>query len=206
MRHERRPGDAGRYAPKRYVYTLMRLLVSSVVLAVASISGCSPSNAPSTAKPPTEQSQPAGDVVLEEQYPRLSWKWINADGNEIESTGSPVSASDASSRIVEDKFRQLDWNNSASKPSIAIKHAEDRSLTIMLSPDPIGDHDEIIAVCRKPGPKYGNTTTSTVRHSRPLKDAEQALQLLRSYTKDDGEFESLVEWVHQDGDSSTEGD
>jgi len=185
---------------------LMRILVSSVVLAVASISGCSPSNAPSTAGPPKEQSQPAGDVASEEHYPRLNWKWSEADGNEIESTGSPVSASDASFRIVEDKIRQLDWNNSASKPSLAIEHAEDRSLTIMLSPEPTGDHDEMIAVVRKPGPKYGNTTSIIVRHSRPLKDIEQALSLLRSYTKDDGAFESLVEWVDQDGDSSTEGD
>ena len=185
---------------------LMRLLVSSVVLAVASSSGCSPSNAPSNAEPPKEQSQPAGDVASEEHYPRLNWKWIEADGNEIESTGSPISVSDASFRVVEDKFRQLDWNDSASKPSLAIEHAEDRSLTIMLSPDPTGDHNAMIAVVRKPGPKYGNTTSIIVRHSRPLNDAEQALSLLRSYTEDNEEFESLVEWVDQDADSSTKGD
>jgi hypothetical protein len=184
----------------------MRIFVSSVVLAVASISGCSPSNAPSTADSPKQQFQPAGDVASEEQYPRLNWEWIEADGSETKSTGSPVSTSDASLRIVEDKFRQLDWNNSASKPSLAIEYAEDRSLRIMLSPDPTGNHDEMIAVCREPGPTYGNTTSIIVRRSRPLKDAEQALSLLRSYIKDDGEFESLVDWADPDGDSSNEGD
>ena len=184
----------------------MRLLVSSVVLAAASISGCSPSNAPSHAEPPKEQSQPAGGVASEEQYPRLYWKWIEADGKEIESTGSPISASDASFRIVEDKFRQLDWNDSASNPSLAIEHAEDRSLTIMLSPNPTGGHNEMIAVVRKPGPTYENITSIIVRHSRPLKDAEQALSLLRSYAKDNEEFESFVEWVDRDADSSTKAD
>ncbi len=184
----------------------MRLLVPSIVLAVACISGCSPNSVPSAAEPPKEQSQPAGDVVLEEQYPQLKLKWIEADGKQIESTGSPVSATAASLRVVEDKFRQLDWNNPASKPSLAIELAEDRSLTMMLSPDSTGDHQEIIAVSRKPGPSNGNATTTIVRRSRPLKDAEQALQLLQSYTKDDGEFESLVEWVNQDSDSSAKGD
>jgi hypothetical protein len=76
----------------------------------------------------------------------------------------------------------------------------------MLSPDPTGDHEQMIAVVRKPGPKYGNTTSIIVRHSRPLNDAEHALSLLRSYTKDNEEFESLVEWVDQSADSSTKGD
>lgn len=185
---------------------LMRILVSSVVLAVASISGCAPSNAPSNTKLPKEQPQPAGDIASEEQYPRLNWKWIEAGGNEIQSTGSPISTSDASFRVVEDKLRQLDWNNSASKPSLAIEHAKDRSLTIMLSPDTTGDHDEMIAVVRKPGPKFGNTTSIIVRHSRPLKDADQALSLLRSYAEDNVDFESLVDWVAQDGDSPTKRD
>jgi len=206
MGHSRRPRDPERSAFKEYLHTLMRLLVPSVVLAVASISGCAPSNAPSNTKPPKEQSQPAGDVASEKQYPRLNWKWIEAGGNEIQSTGSPISASDASFRVVEDKLRQLDWNNSASKPSLAIEFAKDRSLTIMLSPDPTGDHEQMIAVVRKPGPKYGNTTSIIVRHSRPLNDAEYALSLLRSYTKDNEEFESLVEWVDQSADSSTKGD
>ena len=185
---------------------LMRLLVSSVLLAVAFVSGCSPSNAPSNAESTKEESQPAGDVASEDQYPRLNWKWINADGNEIESKGSPISVSDASFRVVEDKFRQLDWNDSASKPSLAIEHAEDRSLTIKLSPDPAGNHNAMIAVVRKPGPQYGNTTSSIVRHSRPLNDAEQALSLLRSYTEDNEDFESLVEWVDQDAAPTTKGD
>jgi hypothetical protein len=185
---------------------LVRILVSSVVLAVASISGCAPSNAPSNTKLPKEQPQPTGDVASEEQYPRLSWKWIEAGGNEIQSTGSPISASDASFRVVEDKLFQLDWNNSASKPSIAIELAKDRSLTIMLSPDPAGDQDEMIAVVRKPGSTYGNTTSIIVRHSRPLNDVEHALSLLRSYNKENEDFESLVEWVDRSDDSSTKGD
>jgi hypothetical protein len=185
---------------------LVRILVSSVVLAVASISGCAPSNAPSNTTLPKEQPQPTGDVASEEQYPRLSWKWIEAGGNEIQSTGSPISASDASFRVVEDKLFQLDWNNSASKPSIAIELAKDRSLTIMLSPDPAGDQDEMIAVVRKPGSKYGNTTSIIVRHSRPLNDVEHALSLLRSYNKENEDFESLVEWVDRSDDSSTKGD
>lgn len=185
---------------------LMRPLVSSVFLAAAFVSGCSPSNAPSNAESHKEESQPVGDVALEDQYPRLNWKWINADGNEIESKGSPISVSDASFRVVEDKFRQLDWNDSASKPSLAIEHAEDRSLTIMLSPDPTGNHNVMIAVVRKPGPQYGNTTSIIMRHSRPLNDAEQALSFLRSYTEDNENFESLVEWADQDAASSSNGE
>lgn len=202
----RRPGYRCRSAFKEYAPMLMRLLVSSVFLAAAIISGCSPSNAPSSAESPKEESQPAAEVASENQYPRLNWKWINADGNEIELKGSPISVSDASFRVVEDKFRQLDWNDSASKPSLAIEHAEDQSLTIMLSPDPTGNHNAMIAVVRKPGPRYGNATSSIVRHSRPLNDAEQALSLLRSYTEDNEAFESLVEWVDQDAGSATNGD
>lgn len=182
------------------------LLLSSILLTVASVSGCSPSNAPSNAKSPKEKSQPAGYVASEEQYPRLNWKWIEADGTEIESTGSPISASDAALRIVEDKFHRLDWNDSASKPSLTIEQSDERSLTIMLSPDTAGDNDEMIAVVRKPGPKVGNTTSIIVRHSRPLNDVGHALSLLRSYTKANEDFESLVEWVERNVGSSTKGD
>lgn len=185
---------------------LMRSLVSSVVLAVASSSGCAPSDAPLNTKLPKEQPQPAGDVASEEQYPRVNWKWIEAGGNETQLTGSPISASDASFRVVEDKLRQLDWNNSASKPSLAIEHAKDRSLTIMLLPDTPGDHAKMIAVVRKPGPTFGNTTSIIVRHSRPLNDVDHALSLLRSYIKENEDFESLVEWVDRSADSSTKGD
>jgi hypothetical protein len=199
-------GDLFRSAFKDYLYMLMRILVPYVVLAVASLSGCAPSNAPSNTKLQEEQPQTAANIASEEQYPRLSWKWIEAGGNEIQSTGSPISASDASFRVVEDKLRQLDWNNSASKPSLAIEHAKNRSLTIMLSPDPTGDHDEMIAVVRKPGPKSGNTTSIIVQHSRPLNDVEHALSLLRSYTQENEDFESLVEWLDRITDSSTKGD
>lgn len=178
----------------------MRLLVSFVLLIVASFSGCSQSNAPSNAEYPKEKSQPASDVASEEQYPRIRWKWISADGKKIESMGSPISTSDPSIRIVEDKFRQLDWSDSALKPTFTIERAGDRSLTIMLSPE-TSDNHEMIAVLRIPGLKYGNTTTTLVRRSRPLNNAEQALSLLRSYAVDAGDFESLVDWVAQDADS-----
>lgn len=184
----------------------MRLLLSFILLAVPSVSGCSPSNAPSNAKSSKEKSQRAGYVASEEQYPRLNWKWIEADGAEIESTGSPISASDAAFHLVEDKFHRLDWNDSASKPSLTIEQSGERSLTIMLSPDTAGDHEKMIAVVRKPGPKFGNTTSIIVRHSRPLNDIDHALTLLRSYTKENEDFESLVEWVDRNADSSTKGD
>lgn len=150
-----------------------------------------------------EGAQPAEYADSKEQYPRLNWKSIDAGGNEIRSTGSPILANDASIHIVEEKLRQLDWHNSNSKPTLAIELAPDRSLTIMLSPDHTNDHPQMIAVVREPGPKYGNATSARVRQSRPLDDLAHALSLLRSYAQEDGDFESLVEWVDRSADSST---
>lgn len=129
-----------------------------------------------------------------------------ADGNESLSTAGPVSASDNGFRLVEDKFRELEWNNPLSEPSISVELAEGRSLTIRLSNDSTHDRSELIAVHREPGPQHGNTTTTTLRRSRPLKDAQQALALLRAYTQDNGEFKSLVEWVEKDDSASAKGE
>lgn len=180
----------------------LRFRVSSIAFTIASIPGCAPSNAPSNTMLNKEASQPAVYAESKEQYPRLNWKSIDASGNEIRSTGSPILANVASFHIVEEKLRQLDWHNSDSQPTIAIERAQDQSLTIILSPDLTADHPQMIAVVREPGPKYGNATSARVRHSRPLNDLEHSLSLLRSYVQEDGDFESLVEWVDRSFGSS----
>lgn len=182
----------------------MKGLVSSVVLAVVSVSGCSSGEAPPTAGPPAERSRPDGSGALHERYPRLSWKWVEENGDGMESTGSPISAGDRSFRIVADTFRRLPWHAPLSRPSIAVELAGDRSMAIRLSADSTNEHPNWIAVHREPGPKYGNTTSVIVRRSRRLQAAEQALRVLRSYVRGDGDYESLVEWVNHGGDSSAD--
>jgi hypothetical protein len=181
---------------------IMKTLAWSLILAPLCFIGCAPGNAPAV----VGKSAAIATSTPQGQFPQLRWSSLEADGNESESTGGPVSASEKGFQIVAEKFQQLAWNRPLSKPSISIALTEERSLTIRLSADSTSDHPEFIAIRWEPGPTINNATTTAARRSQPIKDAPQALALLRAYTQDDGTWESLVAWAEQDDSPSTTGD
>lgn len=181
-------------------YVIMRIPVIATI-AVAAIAGCSPNDNPSKVNSSSTSPLPIEHSAVLGTYPRLIAKRIKSKETEIISMGAPVSAGDKGFRIVEDQFHELDWNDSASKPSIAVEHSGDRSLKITVSPNSNVNQAKIVAVLRKPGNKIGSATTAVVWRSKPL-ETEQALFLLRSYIRGDSNFESLVNWEHEDGKSA----
>jgi hypothetical protein len=192
----RRPDYAKRYALKA---NRMHNTVLIVFIFCVTFAGCSKSDTPEPNLASTAVEQPGmSDGV---SFPRLVIASLGANGFPEESAGNAVTP-----EILDQQFRTLNWADLASKPSIAVELAGDRSLRIALSSDATANQVDMIAIWREPGPKYGNTTSIIVRRSKPLKDDEQALFLLNLYANHDNKFESVVDWADQEPDAPDEND
>lgn len=126
-----------------------------------------------------------------EAYPRMTWKTLSSEGLEVIDSASPIAMTDKGMKLVEDKFRELDWDSPDSNPTFSFELDSDQSLTIIASSNGPGLETEMVAIWRRPG----SETSLNVRRSKPLTDRNQAIALLNSFCKQDGKMQSLVEWL-----------
>ena len=143
----------------------------------------------------TQQGTSANDdgSSSSRNYPRMVTKRLNEKGKEETSSGGSIVATDRGLELLADKFKQVDWGTAASKPSFGIELTEDTSLTVQRSGEST-EESQLMVVWTRPGPKVGGATTAIVRRSQPLRDAAQALELLRVFLKKKGDVGSLVSW------------
>ena len=199
MEHQpRRPGYARRYAP---MVLSMRIVTLAGIVCLGFLLGCGADNESPTALPSAPAQQESN---VDDAFPRLVWQSAGTAGESVEHSGGPVSASEAGIQLMTDKFLELDWEDPESAPSFAVELSEDTRLSITLS---LSDSVHTVATSTRPGPPLGNTTTSIIRRSTPLKDTSQALALLEAFLKSNGEdFESIADWQAEDADAPSRSD
>ncbi len=173
---------------------MRHLLLAALLVAMT---GCEPDT-----KPQEQPTTPAETAAQEDQpttptedYPRLTAK---------EDGGSLSGISPVNPFAVKIFFDRLNWNAPGSKPSLTVELAWDTALTVELSPDSTEDLPEFVALWRQPVSKPtaeqlqgSGAAAAVIWRSKPFKDVEQALALLQSFTKPDGNIGSKIEWTDE---------
>jgi hypothetical protein len=162
--------------------TLRAIFISSVLSAIAVLSSCGEKGGgggeAQTEAPATTES---GD------YPRFVREWIGANGLEQSDSADSIGYS----KLVEERFRAMEWSNDQAKASFTIELDAGRSLKFRSAS---GDQKGFLAIWTRPGPMLGGATSAIVKKSRPIPSAEKAIELLHTYVSNDGDIQSAAEW------------
>ena len=165
--------------------TLRAIFISSVLSAIAVLSSCGEKGGgggeAQTEAPATTES---GD------YPRFVREWIGANGLEQSDSADSIGYS----KLVEERFRAMEWSNGQAKASFTIELDAGRSLKFRSESAVSKDQQEFTAIWTRPGPMIGGATSAIVKRSRPLPSVGDALELLHTYLTNDGDIQSVVEW------------
>lgn len=179
-----------------------RLLSAAILAAMFLIAGCDSTDPAGTIVKPnghtpsanTKAALPASTSSsedAEETYPRFTWKRTHL------SSGSKGTATvqAASFDEIEGQVRRLDWSSEGSDlPSVLVEIDSNHSLAIEMAATREADGRPIVATWKRAGETQGATTAILTRTSRPLKDLDHALTLLRAYFAGE-DLEPLAEWV-----------
>ncbi|MEL7498307.1 MAG: hypothetical protein AAFN77_11910 [Planctomycetota bacterium] len=180
---------------------MKRILLACLIATTFSFIGCKPKDSSQNAEP-NENTTPAeskADVNtpdvssddIGDEYPRLIWKSTHV------SSGSNATGTMAATNfdVVEDRMSQLDWSNEASDlPSMIVELDSNNSLTIEMVASEEATERPIVATWKRAGETKGSTTAIQTKTSKPLKDVDQALTLLRAHFAGE-DLEPLAEWV-----------
>ncbi len=179
-----------------------RILLACLFAATFPFIGCDSRDSSQTVEPPNDNPAPVeskADVTTpdvssndaENEYPRLTWKSTHV------SSGSNVTGTIAATSfdVVEDRVSQLDWSSEASDlPSMIVELDSNNSLTIEIDASEEAEERPIVATWKRAGETKGSTTAILIKTSKPLKDVDHALTLLRAHFAGD-DLEPLTEWV-----------
>lgn len=170
--------------------TLRAILISSLLPAIAVLSGCGEKGgggaAAPTKAPPTAES---GD------YPKFVRKWIGANGLEQSDAADSIANNPKTRQLIEERFREMEWSNDQAKASFTIQLDAERSLEFRPEPGASDDQQNFSAIWTRPGPMIGGATSAIVKRSRPIPGADKALEMLDRFIANDGDLQSVAEWV-----------
>jgi hypothetical protein len=163
--------------------------ISALLPAIALLSGCDEKSAAAnngSVKSPISTGQ--GD------YPKLVRAWVGADGLEHSDVANPIGSNPKTRKLVEERFKEVEWSNGQAKASFAMQLDAERSLRLISASDAPNENIGFVAVWTRPGKPIGGATTAIVKKSRPLPSVADALELLHTYVTTDGDIQSVVEW------------
>lgn len=168
--------------------TLKVILISSVLPAIALLSGCDKksgaANDGSAGAPPASETR---------EYPKFVREWIGANGLEQSDSGN-FGYNPKTRQLFEERFRAMEWSNDPAKASFTIELDAQRSLKFRSKPDASNDQQEFLVFWTQPGPTVEGMTSSFVKRSRPIPSAEEALEIMHLFFENDGDIKSAVEW------------
>jgi len=162
--------------------TLRAIFISSVLSAIAVLSSCGEKGGGGG-----EAQTEASATTESGDYPRFVREWIGANGLEQSDSADSIGYS----KLVEERFRAMEWSNDQAKASFTIELDAGRSLKFRSAS---GDQKGFSALWTRPGPMLGGATSAIVKKSRPIPSAEKAIELLHTYVSNDGDIQSAAEW------------
>lgn len=166
--------------------TLKTILISSLLPAIALLSGCEEKSGGTnngSAKPP--MSSEPGD------YPKFVRTWIGNNGLEQSDEANSITQTPKTRKLIDERFREMEWSDGQAKASFSIELDAERSLKFRSAS---GDQKGFSAIWTRPSPMLGGATSAIVKKSRPIPSAEKALELLHTYLSNVGDIQSVVEW------------
>jgi hypothetical protein len=167
-----------------------------LILGVVIFIGCRNGSEPRTNESPEDAPSSCVEASSDMGYPRLSEKYVEADGSKMEGASSFLAGDNPKTlSILEDSYRKLmTYSNPEYETAFAVELSPDNSLEIRLPARATDDRKEPIAIWRRPEKEDTGVDVVVVRQSEPLENDEQALAVLKSFASLNGEFESSVKW------------
>lgn len=169
--------------------TLNAILISSLLPAIALLSGC---DEKSGGADNGSAKSPIGSGPVD--YPKFVRAWVGADGSEHSDEAGLIAYNPKTRKLIEDRFKEMEWSDGQSKASFTMQLDAERSLRFVPVPEMSNDNRGFLAVWTRPAPPIAGATSAVVKQSRPLPGVGDALELLDTYISKGGDIQSAVEW------------
>lgn len=162
--------------------------------------GCGRDQLPSESVVPEDAPAVTSERSL--PYPQVHWAEPEPDQPNVIAVGASVGP--ANIATVRRRFTEGSWTK-ASKPRFAIWLTENDFFEITIDPD----STKMVGTVRTTrtidsGPLRGERISET-RTTQPLANEDEALALLEAYIKQDGAFDTLVQWSNSETGGSIAG-